>query len=303
MNHRSQSVLSAVKDRPNITAKGVAERVGIDHIQVSKILNKLMADGMVKRNGKRGMSYKWISLKSALEGKKSKLDKIPVKDRFRFMGKLTDMVIQGVSPSLIVSGDAGVGKTYTVQERLQAAGLSEKAADFTFVKGHSSPLGLYKTLHENSAEDQLIVFDDCDSVFKDPISQNILKAALDSYDTRTVSWCSQAAEQAGLPTTFEFKGKIVFISNLQEEKIPDPVRSRCFCANVHLSRKELIDRMRELAPVVERQVSSTLKKQVLDHMEKHAEDFRQFTLRTFIKALRVAKACPNDWKQMITLYA
>lgn len=46
-------------------------------------------------------------------------------------------------------------------------------------------MGLYMALFIN--RDKLIVFDDCDSVFGNIDSVNILKAALDSYDTRMVS--------------------------------------------------------------------------------------------------------------------
>ena len=47
-----------------------------------------------------------------------------------------------------------------------------------------------------------IVFDDCDSVLKNETAINILKAALDTNQTRTVSWLTEnAGERDGaLPT-------------------------------------------------------------------------------------------------------
>ena len=44
------------------------------------------------------------------------------------------------------------------------------------------PIGLYCKLYNFSNADNVLVFDDCDSVLLDDLSLNILKAALDSKE-------------------------------------------------------------------------------------------------------------------------
>ena len=69
-------------------------------------------------------------------------------------------------------------------------GLRE-SYDFVHFKGRATAAGLFITLYENS--DKIIVLDDCDSVFKDDDAVNILKGALDSYDTRKISYITTKA--------------------------------------------------------------------------------------------------------------
>jgi hypothetical protein len=107
------------------------------------------------------------------------------KTLFNDMTNLVDMVQSGVSPSLIISGMPGLGKTFLTTKKLKDGGFKE-GVDYIHVKGRSTAAGMFITLYENS--DKLIIFDDCDSVFKDKDAVNLLKGALDSYDKRTISW-------------------------------------------------------------------------------------------------------------------
>lgn len=100
---------------------------------------------------------------------------------------LIGMVIDGTQPSLVVSGGAGQGKTHTVKQLIKERGYS-RGEDWELVKGQSTPFGLYSTLFLNKKS--LIVFDDTDSIWKDQVAVNILKAALDSSDERDISWNS-----------------------------------------------------------------------------------------------------------------
>ena len=110
-----------------------------------------------------------------------------INERFEFLDDLTSMVVTGVTPSLVVTGPGGNGKTNSVKRTIKNNKLTEN--DFIFIKGYSTPRGLYNTLYDNNGK--LIIFDDCDSVLDDKTSKNILKSALDSYEERTISWMSK----------------------------------------------------------------------------------------------------------------
>ena len=84
---------------------------------------------------------------------------------------------------MIVVGPPGVGKSFGVERVLGKHDLmanianDEKLKKYEIVKGAMSAIGLYSKLYEFSAEKNILVFDDCDSVLLDDLSLNILKAA------------------------------------------------------------------------------------------------------------------------------
>ena len=94
-----------------------------------------------------------------------------INERFEFLDDLTSMVVTGVTPSLVVTGPGGNGKTNSVKRTIESNQLEDK--DFIFFKGYSTARGLYNTLYDNNGK--LIIFDDCDSVLEDKVSKNILK--------------------------------------------------------------------------------------------------------------------------------
>ena len=144
-----------------------------------------------------------------------------INERFGFVSDMVTMLANGDQASVVVSGPGGLGKSYTVTDALANRGLQDISTvddlpigfringgkTFRVIKGYSTPKGLYRVLYEN--KDGVVVFDDCDSVLKDPVSLNLLKAALDSYDRRIISWRADIKDE-DLPTCFEFKGRVVF---------------------------------------------------------------------------------------------
>lgn len=133
--------------------------------------------------------------------------------RFNALDVMARATANGTNRAMIVSGPAGLGKSFGVERAAQEAG-----GDFQHVKGYIRPTGLYKLLYENREAGSLIVFDDIDSLFNDENSLNILKAACDSSDVREISWRSNAIMETEdgeiIPNSFEFEGSIIFITNL-----------------------------------------------------------------------------------------
>jgi hypothetical protein len=210
---------------------------------------------------------------------------------FDNLERLTKMVGRGIQPSLVITGMAGVGKTHLVKETLKQMGLKE-SYDFEHFKGKATAAGLYLTLYANS--DKIVVLDDCDSVFKDENAVNILKAALDSYDTRQISYISSKPlkDEYGepVPARFEFTGKIIFISNISQSKLDEAVRSRSFVSDISMNTEQMFTRMEQLLPTMETKIPLPAKQQALSVMKQlHAKyDGVDINLRSFIKAARIA---------------
>lgn len=209
---------------------------------------------------------------------------------FNNLQRLTKMVGRGIQPSLVITGMAGVGKTHLVKETLTGMGLRE-SYEFVHFKGRSTAAGLFITLYQNS--DKIIVLDDCDSVFKDADAVNLLKAALDSYDTRKISYISSKPlkDEFGepIPPHFEFTGRIIFISNIHQSKLDAAIRSRSFVADISMNTEQLFQRMEQLIERMEPNIPLAAKQQALEIMKSLNAKYAglDVNLRSFIKASRI----------------
>lgn len=221
---------------------------------------------------------------------------------FANIERLTKMVGKGIQPSLVITGSAGTGKTHLVKSTLANMGLRE-SFEFVHFKGRATAAGLFVTLYENC--DKIVILDDCDSVFKDADAVNILKGALDSYDTRSISYLTTKPlkDEFGshLPRTFEFTGKIIFISNIAQSSLDEAIRSRSFVADVDLTKKQMFARVEQLMDKMESSIPTPAKEQALELMKELEAEFEgvDINLRSFIKAARICAMGFDDPKMMI----
>ena len=223
-------------------------------------------------------------------------------EMFTNIERLTKMVGKGIQPSLVITGGAGMGKTHLVKNTLEGMGLRE-SYDFVHFKGRATAAGLFITLYENS--DKIIVLDDCDSVFRDDDAVNILKGALDSYDTRKISYITSKAlkDEFGteVPRHFEFTGRVIFISNILQSRLDEAIRSRSFVADVDLTTEQMFQRIEQLLPTMESRIPLAARQQALALMQELDTEFDglEINLRSFIKAARICAMGFENPKMMI----
>ena len=268
---------------------------GETYAHVASVCNELIAAGALEIK-KSGNSIKYVKTGENATGSMPNAHHIPVLDRFRFIEKFTKMVAGGISPSFLLTGQAGVGKTYTILNVLRDCCM-EEGEDFIVVKGHSSPMGLYKTMYYHRSK--IIVFDDCDSIWKDASSVNLLKAGLDSYNKRIISWNSVAAERGDMEPEFEFEGQIVFISNVDAEKLDPAVVNRTITANLDMTNDEILDRIESIMDRLNPEIAIDKKLEVMSFLREKKDTFESLSIRTFLQASRIREAEDVDWKDMI----
>ena len=237
-------------------------------------------------------------------------EKFNINQRFDFVEKLVGMVADSVQPSAIITGEGGLGKTYTVVKTLESKGYKDISdlADFevgtiinarkcfTMVKGYSTPKGLYRTLFENNKS--IIVFDDCDSVLKDPVALNLLKSALDSYGKRIISWNADMKDE-DLPRSFNFEGRVIFISNMDDGRIDQAIRSRSMMIDLSMNADQKIERMETIAqsPDFLPEYSAEIKADALALIRSIKEEVKEISLRTLISVAKV-RASNKEWKEL-----
>jgi hypothetical protein len=234
-----------------------------------------------------------------------------INERFGFVSDMVAMLASGAQASVVVTGPGGLGKSFTVTQALNACGFKDvsvlddfavgtvlkTAKTFRVIKGYSTPKGLYRALYEN--KDGVIVFDDCDSVLKDPVSLNLLKGALDSYSRRIISWRADIRDD-DLPTTFEFKGRVVFISNLASTNIDQAIITRSMAVDLSMTNKQKIERMQHLLSSGEfmPEFDKTIKADAMSLIERLQDKVKELSLRTLIQVTKIRQSAGKNWANL-----
>jgi len=216
-----------------------------------------------------------------------------INQKFDFLKDLTSMVVNDITPSMVVVGEGGLGKTHSVKTTIAENGL--ETDDYVLFKGYSTARGLYNTLFDNNGK--LIVFDDCDSVLEDKVALNILKSALDSYDTREISWMAKMNKGDVYPNQFIFYGRIIFISNKNKESLDEALLSRSLTVDLSMTTSEKIERMEFILEDILPDYPMDVKTDALNFLNEN-KDNCQLNMRTLIKISKLRITFPDTWTNL-----
>ena len=258
--------------------------------------------------------------------------------RYDAMERMTRRLVAGKVPSLIISGPPGLGKSYTVREALaerfpdgpeKTPDLSDEEMDvvddetvdtagqlhYDTVSGSISAVGLYQALWY-TRNGGILVLDDVDDVFRDETALNLLKGALDSSPVRTISWRKEARwlEENGIPDRFQFKGHVVFLTNIDFEAIIQSGkrdaehfkalidRSMYLCLTLR-TRRDFMIRIRQVAGGEEGMLVKNFgltpeqSEEVLDFVTEHQTRFYNLSLRLVGQVALCMAADPVAWQK------
>jgi hypothetical protein len=239
-----------------------------------------------------------------------------IRERFDILDQMAEGTTTGAVRAMIVSGPPGVGKSYGVEKVLEQASLFDKMAQrknrFEVVKGAMSALGLYAKLYKFSDEGNVLVFDDCDSILLDDLSLNILKAALDSSKKRYISWNtdSNMLNREGIPDRFEFKGSVIFITNIKFEHVRskklkdhlDALESRCHYLDLTMDTQR--DKFLRIKQIVRDGMLNSYDfedgaaQEIVDYMWEMKSRLRELSLRTVLKIADLRKMSEHNWRRL-----
>jgi hypothetical protein len=254
--------------------------------------------------------------------------------RYKTMERLGPKVIQGRLASLIISGPPGLSKSWTIKKaidesgRLRHDGMLDVGGGgpsvvdgmrtngwYDWIGGGCSEVGLYRALW-NMRKGGVLVFDDCDGVYRDEDSVNLLKIATDTTKERLVSWRKNATwlDDYGIDRTFDFQGSIIFLTNidfertiLQEGKMTEHYkafidRAAYLCLTVRTARDFMIV-LKEKAGgkngflhnppynLTDKEI-----KTMFDFIQEHQRDFYNLSLRLVGQLAQQMREDPEHWQ-------
>jgi hypothetical protein len=232
--------------------------------------------------------------------------------RFKVLERLVDACINGSARSLIVSGPAGLGKSYTVEQKVKV--WDPNGINHTIVKGNIRATGLFKLLWEYREAGKVLIFDDADAMWFDEISLGLLKAVCDTTERRRVAWLTEAKffddEGNLLPKKFDFEGSIIFITNHDF----DAMIGRGHKLKPHfealISRSHYIDlalkKQRDFLVRIRQVICQGLlgkmpgdqQAEVYEFIDKNAYRLRELSLRMAIKVASIRKDLSDpEWEE------
>jgi hypothetical protein len=235
-----------------------------------------------------------------------------IRDRFDMLKDMTKAVKKGDVRAMIVSGPPGVGKSHGVEEVLDRYAMMEQLGagkTHEVIKGATSAIGLYCKLYKMADKGKVVVFDDCDSIFADELSLNILKAALDSKKTRTIHWNTDSFKlrNEGVPDSFRFEASAIFITNLKFDKVKGKLRehlealeSRCHYMDLTIdSDKDKILRIKQVVQdgmLDAYDLDDEVKEEIMEFVDANKKRLRELSLRTVLKVADLAMSFPDKWE-------
>lgn len=219
------------------------------------------------------------------------------------------------------------GKTQTVEDMLAAAGKEDGNGYFK-ITGSATPAGIYRLLFQHRRE--ILLFDDSDSALQDQEGRNLFKAASDTKKVRKISWSkggksyidpddydedSESNDPDILPRSFEFTGKIIFISNLPLAKLdPDgALRTRGYVISVDPTNEEIYDFMMKICGKIPLDVDYTLDKnkrmEVVELLRTRKMAEKTANLRSLVRGLNtragieLSGGSAEEWQKFVKMFA
>lgn len=239
-----------------------------------------------------------------------------IADRFRILDEMTIAAVKGVVRAMIVVGPPGVGKSFGVERQLQRYSLFDTLADepsrYEVIKGAVTPIGLYATLYQHSDPGHVVVFDDADGIFFDDLSLNLLKGALDTSRVRRLSWNSDSRylRRQGIPESFNFRGSVIFITNIDFQNIKsrklqdhlEALNSRCHYLDLTMrTERDKILRIRQIFETGELfrdyDFSEELGAEIIDYVLENRNRLREISIRMCLKVADLTRVS-GDWRSL-----
>jgi hypothetical protein len=236
------------------------------------------------------------------------IDYSDLEARYASTESYIEKMSNGDFKSLIVNGPPGVGKTHSIETYLK----KYAGSNYKMITGQMTALSLYGHLYKNKEKGKILVLDDIDSVFKKLEGVNILKAAMDTKQVRSISWSSSThlLGALGIPGTFDYSGGVILISNIgfdiKNNSIGahlNALKDRSFSISISDRSNESLFKQvcfmvlkRDL--LIQFNFSKAQKTELLSYMEENISNMYTVSLRVAFKLAMLIQVDPVNWKSL-----
>jgi hypothetical protein len=247
-------------------------------------------------------------------------------DRFDTVYKLSKIFATGQSAQkgIIVSGDAGTGKSHYVQKSFIDAGVTENV-DYNKSKSFTAA-ALYVKLYLYRNPGDIIAFDDCNL---EGMGSGDFRALIDLFKgatemtkgDRILGWeratTNPLMKENGVPSQFNFQGSIVWITNSTFSQLEkkfgvhwEAIQSRFIQVPIYLNDQEklmytlyLIEEVGMLTGATcqtkEGGYPDEIVKMTTNYIRSNYKHMSNVTARVAAKIADTIEHFPNDWEMII----
>lgn len=254
-----------------------------------------------------------------VQGEDTRIDQqilAEVTDRFDALATFAHGVANGKVRALIVSGAPGIGKTHTVNSIMEHYGQKD-SIKFVVVKGFMTAAMLYRLLYEHREPNNVVLVDDCDSIFWNDDALNLLKAALDTGERRVISYRAMNIDGGDdIPNEFEYRGAMIFTTNIDfhyyiavaKNRVVEHLKAllnRCQYLNMklhhHRSVVLWVNHMVTTRKMLQGHPHGMTEQQstdILKYLLDNSERIPYLSLRTAVKAVELVNLDNKGWRRL-----
>lgn len=244
-------------------------------------------------------------------------------ERYNTVEIMTSMFVtneNAVGRGLLVSGNAGMGKTHFVQLAFAKTGTESRVQ---YVKGSSmSAASLYVMLYMNKEKGDVLVLDDVDIIHKGASEVatilDMLKGATEpTSGARNIGWMRAAPNPLmianNVPSEFDFQGAVIWITNDAIEDMRKKTKGHWSAISSRFTQIEawfedhekiaytmhLIQEMDILGKnctVKEGGFPNDVVEDTLDYLNMNYRNLKDITPRMAIKIADIREMYPDNWK-------
>jgi len=207
-----------------------------------------------------------------------------------------NMFKNGNSDLLIIESRGGLGKSRFIESVMSEESYLKILSHITpmqfFILGYK-----YKNLP--------IIVDDVDGLLNSDETVSLLKMFCETTETKEVAWLTthNLLNQLSVPQRYETRSKVCILTNDFREltKKISALKDRGWHIEFKPSDSEILNKIKEIIPLVERKISFEEKLEVFNLINQYSK-FCEFSLRTFVKGVHLFKECKNkeiDWKSIL----
>ena len=181
---------------------------------------------------------------------------------------------------LVIRSHGGLSKTHTVKHTISDA-------DCQFFNGHATPLSIYMKLHEHP--DDLVVFDDVDSLINNKVTVSLLKQFCELSDNKIIRYSTtHKFNGAVVEPDFKSNNKVCLLCN-DFKRIGRNIKAlitRGIYIDFRPSHKEILNKMK---------CFKDLDTEIYDYLTFYSDSIKHLNLRLYFKCLELKRASIS-WK-------